>query len=111
MNKRRWWISYSNEETKTSEGVALTDHGDTKLEAIKWLKDQGVQPVCKELQIAAIEGPAYMDNLEFDVEWNKLPKDTLISRERLVEMGYRKVKASQIAHHPAVDIICGDCSK
>lgn len=107
---KRWWVSYADSKTTKSLGVALTTHGDNPREAIEWLKEAGIEPACDEIDMAVIDGPAYMENLAFDVEWNKLPKDQLISKEEMQKMGYRSCKGYDIKHHPAVSIIGSDCT-
>lgn len=111
---KRWWVSYSSDVTSNSIGVALTATGDSKQQALDHLKAIGVRPE-EEHEVMIIDLPPFGAHLPLDVEWNKLPKDTLITRKQMIEMGYDSIRKSEmaargIADKPEVSFICSDCT-
>ncbi len=112
---KRWWVSFSSDVTGKPIGVVLTTTGATQKEVLKHLKLKGIRPA-EQHEVLMIEMPKFGASLEADIEWNRLPKDQLITGEKMEGRGYRKTQTSELEANGFLDRenvshICSDCTK
>lgn len=110
---KRWWVSFSAEDTG-NRGLVLTEFGKDEKSVLESLSERGLNPGGQAMMICL---PRYGSNLEVDVQWNKLPKETLITPEEALNYGYKahtqdeSDNARRLVASGKAKFVCQDCNE